>query len=213
MGSRIHFSQINFRFISEIQNLRTPYALGVLGYKIKRKKRQTTLQMTNFQWCFTEHMFWRVGEKWTVQKGKSGRSRLWTVRRKRTVHRKWTVFWRKVDGLLMKSGRSSRKWTVLQKVDSPFKSVRSRGKADGLQYWMVCGRSLPFKGPWQRVKVDGPKDESGWFKGWKWTVQRVKVDGSKGESGRFKEFKWTVQRMNLNDQIGESGRVDKSLFS
>ena len=42
----------------------------------QKEKRQTTLQMTNFQLCFTEHMFWRVGEKWTVQKKGSGRSQV-----------------------------------------------------------------------------------------------------------------------------------------
>ena len=59
------------------------------------------------------------GGKWTVQKGESGRSRKWTVRRKWTVHLKvdgpglkWTVFWRKVDGPA-ESGRSfDEKWTV-----------------------------------------------------------------------------------------------------
>ena len=59
------------------------------------------------------------GGKWTVQKGESGRSRKWTVRRKWTVHLKvdgpglkWTVFWRKVDGP-SESGRSfNEKWTV-----------------------------------------------------------------------------------------------------
>ena len=187
MGSRIHFSQINFRFISEIQNLRTPHALGVLDTKSKGKKGKPLFKWLTFSYVLRNICF---GES-----GKSGRSRLWTVRRKRTARRKWTVFWRKVDGLLMKSGRSSRKWTVLQKVDSPSKSVGSRGKADGLQYWMVCGRILPFKGPWQRVKVDGPKDESGRSKRWKWMVQRVKMDGPKGESRRFKGWKWTVQRI------------------
>ena len=44
----------------------------------------------------------------------------------------------KVDGLLTKSGWAfDGMWTVLQKVDSPSKSVRSWGKADGLQYYII----------------------------------------------------------------------------
>ena len=81
--------------------------------------------------------------KSTVQKGESGRSRWWTVRRKWTVQLKvdgpglnWTVLWRKVDVSGVKwtvrlklddpseSGRSVWNWTVLLKVDSPSESGR-----------------------------------------------------------------------------------------
>ena len=79
---------------------------------------------------------------------------------------KWTVFWRKLDGP-SKNGLSFRKWTVPQKVDGPTESGRSVRK------WTV-----------QRVKVDGPKDESEneRSQGCTWMIQRMKADVPNNQS-------------------------------
>ena len=82
---------------------------------------------------------------------------------------KWTVFWRKVEGLVVKL-------TVFRrKLDSPTESRRSPIMN------CLCGKWTV-----ERVKVNSPKDESGRSKGWKWTVRRRIVDDSRDEGWRSK---------------------------
>ena len=128
---------------------------GTLGYATMPKMtskwpHSAQIYLSRLQMTFNDKnkifLFFPLYEsrrKSTVQKGESGRSRWWTVRRKWTVQLKvdgpglnWTVLWRKVDVSGVKwtvrlklddpseSGRSVWNWTVLLKVDSPSESGR-----------------------------------------------------------------------------------------
>ena len=86
---------------------------------------------------------------------------------------KWTVFWRKVEGLVVKL-------TVFRrKLDSPTESRRSPIMNCFCGTWIVeSGRSKGWKWTIQGMKIDGPN--SGWIKRWRLTFQIIKVSKQSG---------------------------------